>query len=139
MILADVLTLLQAVPETGGHVELAVRVADVIAQQHTGPKVWLCEPKGSAQPNEHIGQHIQRREYRFVALALAEVAAGQTDADLLTVSATLEAACRDAVMGVEIAGYEAVQYVSDALVKAADGQMYTAVQFRTYHYLKKPT
>lgn len=135
--LAATLARIGTVAALAGRVSIAVTAKDVLAQEHTGPRAWLCEPRGSTAPNETLGGITrQNREQRFALLTLVSGDADVTDAGLLAASEALRRDCWTALIGWQPSGeYAPLELVRDALAKAADGQIYWVDEFKTSHQL----
>lgn len=131
--LADALARIDSVPALTGHTALAVLTRDVLAQQHTGPAAWICEPRAASKEPTDIGESNQEREQRFALLTLVSGAAGVSDRDLLAESETLRAACWEQLIGWVPDGYTPVVHVRDQLAKCADGEIYWVDEFKTMH------
>jgi hypothetical protein len=136
MRLSPLLPRLESVPDLSGRVDIAVNVAEVLAEHYEGPRAWLVEPRGASQPTSTVQVITQRREQRFGVLLLLSFAAGTGAQAALEAMETLRAAMIAALLGAEPdSGYDPVEHSRDGLARWADGNLYWLDEFRTGHLL----
>lgn len=140
--IADLIPILEAVPNLSGRVEIAVSPAEAMASNRSGPWVWLTQVRGRSERNSALVQVVrQQHSIQFSVLSMVQNATDMRGGEALRAMEAFRPGLLNAVLGfVSDAGYTPAQHVSDQIVHWADGgKLYWIDLFETSHQLRKTT